>query len=207
MMLGDAVLPSPAQIVASKSLYIFGGVAQLLVYACDIGVALVFYELFKPVSRRVALLATFFRLVFVGMASINMLNHFAPPIFLSGADLLSAFTPDQLRALAVAFIRLRTFGFDIALVFFGFHCILVGYLIFRSTFLPRVLGILLAIGGIGYLANILTTAIPLAIRVHLFPYVMLPAGVAEILLTLWLIVVGVNVVRWKEQANAAAIEL
>jgi hypothetical protein len=126
---------------------------------------------------------------------------------LSGAGFLSAFTPDQLRALALAFIGLRTFGFDIALVFFGFHCILVGYLIFRSTFLPRVLGIALAIGGLGYLANILTTAIPLPIRVHLFPYIMLPAGVAEIVLTLWLIVAGVNVVRWKEQANTAAIGL
>jgi hypothetical protein len=206
MMLADAVLPSPAQIVASKSLYVFGGVAQLLVYACDIGVALVFYELLKPVSRRVALLATFFRLVFAGIASINMLNHFAPLIFLSGAGFLNAFTPDQQRALAVAFIGLRTFGFDIALVFFGFHCILVGYLIFRSAFLPRILGIALAIGGLGYLANIFTTAIPLPARVHFFPCIMLPAGVAEILLTLWLIVVGVNVIRWKEQADAAAIE-
>lgn len=201
------MLPSPAQIVASKSLYLFGGIAQLLVYACDIGVALVFYELLKPVSRRVALLATFFRLVFAGIASVNMVNHFAPLIFLSGAGFLSAFTPDQLRALAQVFIRLRTFGFDIGLVFFGLHCILAGYLIFRSSFLPHVLGLALAIGGIGYLANILTTAIPLPIRVHLFPYVMLPAGVAEILLTLWLIVIGVNVVRWEEQANAATIEL
>jgi hypothetical protein len=135
-----------------------------------------------------------------------MLNHFAPLVFLSGAEFLKAFTPDQLRALALAFIRLRTFGFDIALVFFGFHCILVGYLIFRSTFLPRVLGIALAIGGFGYLANVLTNAIPLPFRVHLFPYVMLPAGAAEILLTLWLIIVGINIVRWKEESNAAAIE-
>ncbi len=207
MMLGAASLPTIAQILASRSLYVLGGAVQLIVYACDVGVALIFYELLKPVNKTVALLAMLFRLVFVAIAGANMLNHFAPLVLLSGADFLSAFTPDQLAELALAFIRLRTFGFDIALVFFGFHCILVGYLIFRSTFLPRVLGIALAIGGVGYLASILTTAIPPAIRVHLFPYIMLPAGIAEISLTLWLIVVGVNVLRWNEQANAAAIVL
>jgi len=203
MMLGDAALPTTARILASKPLYVLGGAAQLIVYTCDIGVALIFYELLKPVSRNVALLATFFRLVFVAIASANMFNHFAPLIFLSGAAYLSAFKPDQLQALALVFIRLRTFGFDIALVFFGFHCLLVGYLIFRSTFFPRILGIGLAIGGIGYVANILATAIPPEIGTHLFPYIMLPAGVAEISLTLWLIIVGVNAPRWKELANAA----
>ena len=105
-------------------------------YTCDVGVALIFYELLKPVSRNVALLAKFFRLVFVAIASANMFNHFAPLIFLSGAAYLSAFKPDQLQALALVFTRLRTFGFDVALVFFGFHCLLVGYLIFRFDFFP-----------------------------------------------------------------------
>jgi hypothetical protein len=203
MMLGEAALPTTAKILASKPLYVLGGVAQLIVYTCDIGVALIFYELLKPVSKSVALLATFFRLVFVAIASANMFNHFAPLIFLSSADYLSAFTTDQLQAFALAFLRLRTFGFDIALVFFGFHCLLVGYLVFKSTSLPRILGIGLAIGGLGYLANILTTAIPAAIRDHLFPYVMLPGGLAEISLTLWLIIVGLNVPRWKKEASAA----
>jgi hypothetical protein len=73
----------------------------------------------------------------VAIASANMFNHFAPLIFLSGAAYLSPFKPDQLQALALVFIRLRTFGFDVALVFFGFHCLLVGYLIFRSTSPPH----------------------------------------------------------------------
>ncbi len=207
MMLGDAALPTATKILAAKPLYVFGGAAQLLVYACDVGVASIFYVLLKPVSRSVALLATFFRLVFVAIASANMLNHFAPLVFLSGADFLSAFRPDQLRALALAFIRLRTFGFDIALVFFGFHCLVVGYLIFKSTFFPRIIGLALAIGGVGYLTSIFATAIPPAIGVHIFPYIMLPAGIAEASLTLWLIIVGVNVPRWEQQANAAATRL
>ena len=201
MMLGEAALPTTAKILASKPLYVLGGAAQLIVYACDIGVALIFYELLKPVSRSFAMLAAFFRLVFVAIASANMFNHFAPLILLSGADYLRAFQPDQLQALALVFIRLRTFGFDIALVFFGLHCVLVGCLLFRSTFFPRILGAALAIGGIGYMADILSTAMPPAIRAHLFPYIMLPAGVAEIALTLWLIIIGVNVSKWEKRAG------
>ena len=101
------------------------------------------------------------------------------------------------------FIRLRTIGLDIALVFFGFHCVVLGYLIFRSTFFPRILGLLLAIGGLGYSASIFANFIPPAIGADLFPYVMLPAGLAEISLALWLLVIGVNVQRWKEQASTA----
>jgi Domain of unknown function (DUF4386) len=203
MMRGDAALPTTAQILASKPLYVFGGAAQLVVGACDIAVALIFYGLLKPVSKELALLAAFFRLVFVAVANANVLNHFAPLLLLSGAEYLRAFKPDQLQALALVFIRLRTIGFDIALLFFGFHCVVLGYLLFRSTFFPRILGLLLAIGGMGYVANILASVIPPAIGAHLFPYIMLPAGFAEIALTLWLIVVGVNASKWKAQANTA----
>jgi hypothetical protein len=202
MMLGDAALPTPEKILASMPSYVLGGFVLLLVYACDIGVALIFYELLKPVSRSVALLAASLRLAFVGIACANLLNHFAPLILLKGSGDPGAFGPEQSRALALVFLRLRTIGFDVALVFFGLHFIAVGYLFFRSTFYPRILGIALAIGGVSYLFNILVLAIPPAIGAYLFPYVMLPAG-AEIVLILWLIIVGVNVPRWRELAGAA----
>jgi len=143
----------------------------------------------------------------VAIANANLLNHFAALLLLSVGEYLSAFKPDQLQALALVFIRLRTIGFDIALVFFGFHCVVLGYLLFRSTFLPRILGLLLAIGGLGYMVNIFANVIPPAMRSHLFPYIMLPAGIAEISLTLWLIIVGVNASKWKAQASAAGASI
>src|SRR5882724_5001202 len=124
---GDAAVTA-TKMMASKSLYSLGGAAELIVYACDIGVALIFYELLKPVSRSLALLAVFFRLTFVAIASANVLNHFAPLLFMSDAEYLMAFKPDQLRALAGTFISLHAIGFDIALVFFGFHYLVAGYL-------------------------------------------------------------------------------
>ena len=192
------------KIMASKSLYSLGGAAELIVYACDIGVALIFYELLKPVRRDLSLLAVFFRLAFVAIASANVLNHFAPLLFMSGAEYLTAFKPDQLRALAVTFIRLHSIGFDIALVFFGFHCVIVGYLFFRSTFFPRILGALLAIAGLCYLTNTFASLLSSAFAAYLSPYTLV-LGIGEILLPLWLLVMGVNAQRWKEQASAVGI--
>jgi len=200
MMRGDAALPTVAGIVAAKPAYILSGAAQLFLGVCDVGVAVLLYALLRPVSRTLALLAAAFRLVFVAIANANLFNHFAPLLLLSGADYLTAFKPDQLQALAQMFIRLRTIGMDIALVFFGFHCLIAGYLIFRSTFLPRILGVLLAVGGAGYLANIFAGALPAQVAGRLFPYIMLPAGLAEILLALWLLIVGVNVAKWRDRA-------
>jgi hypothetical protein len=177
--------------------------AELIVYACDIAVALIFYELLKPVSRSLALLAAFFRLGFVAVASANVLNHFAPLLLMSGAENLAAFKPDQLRALAVTFIRLHTIGFDIAL---GFHCVLAGYLFFRSTFFPRFLGALLALAGLCYVTNTFVSFVSPAFAAHLIPYT-LALGAGEILSALWLLVISVNVQRWKEQASSAGIHM
>jgi hypothetical protein len=113
---------------------------------------------------------------------------------------LSAFTPDQLQALALLFLKLNQYAFNIDLVFFGLWCILTGYLIFRSTFLPRILGVFLAISGLGFMTYLYP---PLAY--HLFmPYIAAASALGEIPLELWLIVMGVNAQRWRQQASAAA---
>lgn len=170
-------------ILASKSLYSLGGAAELTVYACDVGVALIFYELLKPVSRSLALLAVFFRLAFVAIASANVLNHFAPLVLLSSAEYLTAFKPDHLRALAGTFIRLQHRRLRHRLVFFGFHYLVAGSLFFSSTFFPRILGALLAIAGSGYLANSFVSFLSPAFAANVFRYTLI-LGVGELLLPL-----------------------
>ena len=204
LLRGD-LASTAVRIQGSKLLYSLGGSAELITYACDIGVAMIFYELLKPVSRSLALLAMSFRLVFDAIACTNVLIHFAPLLLMSDAANQLAFKPDQLRALAATFIRLHSIGFDISLVFFGFHYVVAGYLFFKSTFFPHILGILLAISGLFYLTNSFASFTAPAFAVHLFPYT-LPFGVGEILLPLWLLASGVNAERWKEQARAAASE-
>ena len=126
----------------------------------------------------------------------NSLSYFAPLDILKNVHISSSFRPDQLQALAL--ISLTSYGtlYNIALVFFGFHCLLVGYLIFRSTFLPRALGILMALAGLAWITYLYQ---PFADA--LYPYILLPSLVGEGLLTLWLLAIGVNPLRWKDQAN------
>jgi hypothetical protein len=119
---------------------------------------------------------------------------------LGGAQYLSVFKVEQLRALAVMFLDFYNQGFSIALVFFGFYCLLIGYLIFRSAFLPRILGVLMAIAGLGWL-----TFLSSPFANHLAPYNLASGILGEGSLTLWLLVVGVNVSKWEEKASAGRV--
>jgi hypothetical protein len=107
-----------------------------------------------------------------------------------------------LQALALMSLKLSAEGLNIAMVFFGFYCILIGYLIFKSAFLPRIIGVLLVIAGICYLINSFATFLAPRFAAHLYPYILIPGG-AELVLAFWLLVMGVNAQRWREQASAA----
>src|SRR5262245_23657012 len=105
----------------------------------------------KPVSRRVSTLAAFVILVGCAMQLVTSLLYIAPLGVLQNGNALSAFSNEQLQTFALVLLRLNGYAFDIYLVFFGLWCILTGYLVFRSTFLPRLLGILVAISGLGWI--------------------------------------------------------
>jgi Domain of unknown function (DUF4386) len=189
-----------ANILAHEPLLWLGFASSLMAVAFHLAWAFLFYDLFKPVNRSVSLLAMFVILVGCAMQALTSLLYLAPLLILQGGSSLSAFTPHQLQALALVFLKLNAQAFDIYLVFFGLWCVLIGSLIFRSTFLPRILGVLLAIDGWGWM---LYLSPPLA--QHLFPFIAVASGLAEIPLMLWLLVVGVNAERWKEQASAADV--
>lgn len=142
--------------------------------------------------------AAFVGLVVCGAQALTGLLYLAPLLVLKGGASLSAFTAEQLQALALIFLKLNAYAFDMDLVFFGFWCVLTAYLIFRSTFLPRILGVLLAIDGVGWITYLLP-----ALGSRLFPFIAVASAAAEIPLQLWLLVMGVNSQRWKEQASAA----
>jgi hypothetical protein len=197
---GDAAATA-TNILAHEWLYRLGGAADLISLACDTAVALLFYDLLKPVSRSLSLLAAFFRLTWVAPMALNSLNYFAPLVLLGGRHYLTVFKPDQLQAMAYTALKLHALGYNICLVSFGFTCLLIGYLICRSVFLPRILGVLMAIAGLCYLTNSFANFLSPAFACPLFPWILLTAFPGEFGLMLWLIVKGVNVQRWKEQAS------
>lgn len=194
---GDAAATA-ANILGHQPLFWLGFASSVIGVVCHVVWVYLFYDLFKPVNRHVSLLAAFIMLVGCAMQAITGLLYLAPLLVLQGGSSLSAFTSEQLQALALIFIKVNGQAFNIDLVCFGFWCVLSGYLIFKSTFLPRLLGVLLVVDGIGW---VLFVAPPLASSV--FPLIAAASGLAEIPLQLWLIVKGVNAQRWTEQAVAA----
>jgi len=198
---GDAATTA-TNILAHQQLFRLALVSDVIVAVCYIAVTLLFFDLFKPVNRSLSLLAAFFSLVGCAIAALTCVFHLAPLVVLGGAHELSAFNVGQLQALALTFLKLHSQGYNISLVFFGFYCLLIGYLIFRSTFLPRVLGGLMAVAGLCYMPYSFATFVSPQFAARLFPWVMMP-GAGELVLALWLLVMGVNEQRWKEQASAA----
>jgi hypothetical protein len=197
---GDAAATAH-NILAHEPLYRLGFAAELISAVFFILVTLLFYDMFKPVNRNVSLLAAFFSLGGCVIQALSSLFHLAPLVVLGGAQYLSVFKVEQLQALALLSLTLRVQATNIYMVLFGCYNLVLGYLIFRSTFLPRILGVFMAIAGLTYQAFL---SPPLAN--YLFPYVLAPAGaLGELSLMLWLLVMGVNTQRWKEQASAAGM--
>jgi hypothetical protein len=190
---GDAAATAN-NILLHKPLFQLGLAVASISLAFYIAVTARFYDLFKPVNRHLSLLAAFFSLVGCAIQAFGSLFQLAPLIVLENSQYLSVFKVEQLQALSMMFLELNTRAGSIALVFFGFYCLLIGYLIYRSTFLPRMLGVLMVFAGLGWLAFL---SPPLA--KSLSPYNLVLGIIAEGLLMLWLLVFGVNVQRWKER--------
>lgn len=192
-------------ILGHESLYRFGLVADLIMLVCYVFVTLIFYNLFKPVVKSLSLLAAFFSLVGIAVLAVNSLNHLAPLVILGDAPYLGEFETSQLQALALMSLRMHARGYIISGVFFGIYMLLLGYLIFKSRFLPGILGVLMALGGFSFLTNSFATLL-LPTLVARFPDIGMLGGIAELALSLWLIAMGVNVRKWEEKARARLID-
>jgi Domain of unknown function (DUF4386) len=188
-------------ILTHELLYRAGFSAEVFYCACNVPLTLIFYNLFKPVNRSATRLVVFFSLVGTAIESVSLLAHYAPLVLLGNSHDFHAFTPEQLETCAYVSLELFEYGFAIALVFFGFYCLSMGYLILKSTFLPRFIGVLLSIEGVLYLTNSFANFLAPAIALHVFPF-LAASAVAEISLCLWLLAVGVNVPKWQNQAGA-----
>ena len=184
-------------------LYRFGLVAHVVVTATNIPMAVIFYDLLKVVNRRLALLDVFFTLVATSVEVAGIPSQFTPLVLLGSSHYTSALPPAQLHALAYLPGDLSTIDYSTYAVFYGFDFICVAYLVLRSTFLPRAIGALLAIDALAYLTDGFANMIAPGFAAHLVPWIGLPTSIGEGSLCLWLLVVGVNVERWKERASAA----
>jgi hypothetical protein len=192
-------------VMASPLLWRSGVAAELFMLTCAVVLALIFYVLLRPVSKHLALLAAFFNLVSIAIQATYELNLLGGSFPLGDAAYLKVFEPSQLHALAYLTIKSHGYGYGIALIFFGCQCIVLGYLILRSGFLPKTIGLLMQVAGVCYLANSFALILAPALADMLFPAVLIPAFIGEASLCLWLIVKGVDVPRWEARAGVGTI--
>jgi hypothetical protein len=194
---GDAVATAH-NILASEQMYRFGFVADLVCLITGIFLTLIFYILFKPVNKNVSLLALIFGNVAGAVMAVNLLNQLAPLLLLHNTSYLKAFNIDQLQTLSLFFLNLQEQGYGISLLLFAFYFPIIGYLVYKSNFLPRILGVIYTLAGVGYLMNSLGMFLFPHLHTYLFPYVLLPAFIGEVSMSLWLIVKGVKVPKQVE---------
>ena len=195
IVVGNATATA-ANILKHETLFRLGFASSLIGVVFHLGWAFLFYQLFRPVNRSVSFCAVLVILVGCAIQAVAALLYLFPLPVLTAGSSLSALTEQQLQALAYMFLKLNGLAFDSYLVFFGLWCVLTGYLIFRSSFLPRILGVLLAIDGLGWM-----TYMSPPLGHYLFPAIAVASGLAEIPLQLWLLIFSVNNERWKAQAE------
>jgi Domain of unknown function (DUF4386) len=202
LLMKGLVVPTDAvataqNLLAHESLYRSGWEVGLVANALYIAVTALFYGLLAPVNRSLAMMMAFFSLVGCTVQIFGGLLQLAPLTILGDNQLAGAFTVAQLRTAALLSFKLYPLVFYISLVLFGLFDILLGYLIYKSTFLPRFIGVWFMVGGV---VGLMFLWPPLATELR---FVIIPVGgLAEIVLMLWLLVKGVDVSRWREKAGA-----
>jgi hypothetical protein len=202
---GQVIVPgnmaqTATNLLEHERFYRLGFSAAVVVVLCNPPMGLILYELLKVVNPRLALLALVFITVSTTIEAVNLFNYIMPLFTFSLPEYRAAFNPEELQALARGSNRLWGYAFGVSLAFFGVFCVLIGYLLFRSKFFPRVLGVLMIIAGAYYLTNYSFVGF---LGFPDIPYIgmLRPTLVAEAALALWLAVIGVNEEEWRAQAG------
>jgi len=177
-------------ILDNKMLFVTGIFGYLIMLICDVVVAWALYVLLKPVNKSVSLLTAWFRLAYAVIALVALLNLVTALRFINPADYLTVFEPAQLHAQLYLSLVAFENGWGIGLIVFGIHLVLLGYLVFRSGYIPRIMGILLMISGLGWVMD--------SLRPFFFPNINVEFWMVtvwgELIFMLWLLIRG-----WKIQ--------
>jgi hypothetical protein len=182
-------------ILAHERLYRSGLAAAVIVVVCNLPMGFILSELLKVVNPRLSQLALIFITASATIEAVNLFHYIEPLFTLNTSEYRSAFQTSELQALARGPIRMFDYAFSVSLTFFGVFCALIGCLICRSKFFPRVLGLMMVVAGVTYWIN--SFRLFLALPIPYIPWVTL---IAENSLALWLLVVGINEAKWRAQA-------
>jgi len=197
---GDAATTAH-NIMASPRLWHLSVAGDLIVVLCAVPLLWIEYLLLRPVSKQLVLLAVLFNLVSLAVEAISKVFLLVVMPALGSADYARGFDPQQLQILANLALRSHDIAFNIALIFFGFTCLVNGYLIFRSGYLPKFVGLLMQLAGLSYLIACFAALFAPAFADLISPAILLPPLIGESSFCLWLLVKGVNIAKWNERMS------
>ena len=192
LIVSDDAATTVRRIAESQQLWRWGIVADVSTTLCDVAVAVLLFILLKPAGARVSLAAAVFQLVYSAMMATSAALLVGPLFLIKHAP-----AGAEMQMLVSYSLSLHQTTFSIGLILFGIHLVMIGLLIARSTFLPRLIGLALAVAGLCYITNSVLGLVAPDVASGLFPWILLPGFLAEGALTLWLIFVGVNAERWQ----------
>lgn len=198
------VAATARNLTAMQPLWRLGLASEMLALLCTLALAMIYFVLLRPVSRELSILAALLRVVSVSVQAVAVLQLDLALLPLNDPAFSLAFSPDQRAELAALAIRTHSHGYTLALLIVGAAFLIHGFLIVRSTFLPKVLGRLIQVAGVGYLVNGFTLVLAPAWSGQVFLTIMLPVFIGETTLSLWLLIKGVHVERWRQVAAAGS---
>ena len=187
------------RILAHESLFRFGFAGYLLEALCDVGIALLFYVLLKPVHKNLALFAAFLGIISTALFAVCELFFFVAPVFLKKPVYAQSFSREQLNGLVYFGVYVYSVGAGLFMVFYGLASLIRGYLIYRSTYIPRFVGVLLMIVGVAFIVKNFTLVLAPA---YSWDLLLLPAPLAIVALTVWFLWKGVDVQKWNARVLA-----
>ena len=201
---GDAVATAH-RIMASEFMFRCGIAGDLIMHITDVPMTVIFYVLLKPVSKDLSLLCALFGLLQTAILCANKLSLVTVLLLLGDTRYLTAFDPNQRQALASLLLSLHAYGFGVGLIFFGVSCLVAGYLMFRSGYFPKLLGLLQAMSGVCYLINSFGQLLFPALADKVFRVIVMPAFIGEFGTCLWLLVRGLNASKWDERVRMGPV--
>ena len=185
-------LATAHNIQTNEMLYRWGFVADLINFVVGIPTIVIIYHFFKKSNKIITQIAMAFVIIQTAIIAVNLLNQITPLLLLSNDTYLNSFQENQLATLSLLSLTIQSQGYGIGLVFFGFYCILIGYVLFKSNALPKIIGVAYAIAGLCYLINSFTMLLSKGFINPLFLYLAIPIFIGELSLCLWLLIKGID---------------
>jgi hypothetical protein len=197
LTVSNDALATAQNIKTHEMLFRWGFVSDLFNFVVGLPTIVIIYHIFKRVNKLLVQLALAFVIIQTAIIGVNLLNQISPLLILGNGTYLNTFQPNQLATLSLLSLKIQAQGYAIGLVFFGFYCLIIGYVLFKSNFLPKIFGILYAISGLCYLINSLTMFLSKGFENPIFLYLAIPIFIGELSFCLWLLIKGLDTSKYK----------